>query len=317
MHTIHSRSPECGSVLQISSSSSSSLTKFYPKSKIKFLNYAATIHQSRASFVWNRPPPEKIIPRRRRFVPSCFLQLPFLPFPLEQVLVPSESKTLHLFEARYLGLLEESFIRKKRLFVHFILDPVVISSTSEEASFSARYGCLVQIEKVERLDVGALVSIRGIGRVTIVKFEQAEPFLKGVVIPLQDNVSLDLSKISSQVLELKESLKSLNSLEIKLKAAKEALLQTQTTNSLLWAEKEPSLDCDKAFIPSLAERVSFAAFQPVSGSSESEKVKLQGERLKAMDAIDTRERLDLSLKFVRENISMLAAKLAIQSLELR
>ncbi|KAM7507576.1 hypothetical protein LguiA_018029 [Lonicera macranthoides] len=91
-----------------------------------------------------------------------------------QVLVPSESKTLHLFEARYLGLLEESFIRKKRLFVHFILDPVVISSTSEEASFSARYGCLVQIEKVERLDVGALVSIRGIGRVTIVKFEQKE-----------------------------------------------------------------------------------------------------------------------------------------------
>ncbi|KAM7507573.1 hypothetical protein LguiA_018026 [Lonicera macranthoides] len=95
--------------------------------------------------------------------------------------------------------------------------------------------------------------------------QEAEPFLKGVVIPLQDNVSLDLSKISSQVLELKESLKSLNSLEIKLKAAKEALLQTQTTNSLLWAEKEPSLDCDKAFIPSLAERVSFAAFQPVSG----------------------------------------------------
>ena len=54
-----------------------------------------------------------------------------------------------------------------------------------------------------------------------------------------------------------------------------------------------------------------------TGSSESEKMKLQGERLKAMDAIDTRERLDLSLKFVRENISMLAAKLAIQSLELR
>lgn len=32
---------------------------------------------------------------------------------------------------------------------------------------------------------------------------------------------------------------------------------------------------------------------------------LQGERLKAMNAIDTRERLDLSLEFVRENISHL------------
>lgn len=46
---------------------------------------------------------------------------------------------------------------------------------------------------------------------------QAEPFLEGVVLPLQDNVPENESQISSKILELKEALKGLNSLEIKLK----------------------------------------------------------------------------------------------------
>lgn len=71
--------------------------------------------------------------------------LPLLPFNSSEVLVPSESKTLHLYEARYLALLEESLARNK-LFVHFVLDPILISGN--EASFAARYGCLVNIENV-------------------------------------------------------------------------------------------------------------------------------------------------------------------------
>ncbi|XP_059590618.1 uncharacterized protein LOC100244294 isoform X6 [Vitis vinifera] len=151
--------------------------------------------------------------------------LPLLPFDINQVLIPSESKTLHFYEARYLALLEE----------------------------------------VERLDVGALVSIRGIGRVKIMEFVQADPYLKGIVIPMQDNIFECESEISSKVSELKEALYSLNSLEIKLKAPKEELLQTCIAKSLMWAEKEPSVDCDEAFVPSLAERISFAALQPVTG----------------------------------------------------
>ncbi|KAM1075079.1 hypothetical protein ACFX1X_020253 [Malus domestica] len=103
--------------------------------------------------------------------PLVELELPLLPFPLNEVLVPSESKALHLYEARYLALLEDSLTRKK-LFVHFVLDPIIIDNSSGEASFATRNGCLVFIENVERLEVGALVSIRGIGRVIIVKFVQ-------------------------------------------------------------------------------------------------------------------------------------------------
>lgn len=46
----------------------------------------------------------------------------------------------------------------------------------------------------------------------------------------------------------------------------EAPLQTLTANSLMWAEKKPSVDCDEAYILPLEERVSFAAYQPVSGN---------------------------------------------------
>lgn len=243
--------------------------------------------------------------------------LPLLPFDINQVLIPSESKTLHLYEARYLALLEESLFRKKKLFVHFVLDPVIVGDSSAGSSFAARYGCLVIIENVERLDVGALVSIRGIGRVKIMEFVQADPYLKGIVIPMQDNISECESEISSKVSELKEALYSLNSLEIKLKAPKEELLQTCIAKSLMWAEKEPSVDCDEAFVPSLAERISFAALQPVTGSTQSELLELQREKLRAMDVRETLERIDDSLQLVRKSISMVVAKLAIQSLEVR
>ncbi|XP_059590617.1 uncharacterized protein LOC100244294 isoform X5 [Vitis vinifera] len=161
--------------------------------------------------------------------------------------------------------INQSLFRKKKLFVHFVLDPVIVGDSSAGSSFAARYGCLVIIENVERLDVGALVSIRGIGRVKIMEFVQADPYLKGIVIPMQDNIFECESEISSKVSELKEALYSLNSLEIKLKAPKEELLQTCIAKSLMWAEKEPSVDCDEAFVPSLAERISFAALQPVTG----------------------------------------------------
>ncbi|XP_060962959.1 uncharacterized protein LOC115702330 isoform X5 [Cannabis sativa] len=204
--------------------------------------------------------------KRCRLAPAMAssMELPLLPFGLSEVLVPSESKTLHLYEARYLALLEESLMKKSKLFVHFILDPIMVDEASAEPSFAARYGCLVLIENVEKLDVGALVSIRGVGRIKIVKFAQATPFLKGVVIPEKDGDPESLSRLSSKVSEMKEALHSLNSLEIKLKAPKEAPLQTRTANSLAWAEKTPSIDCDEAFIPSLSERLSFAGFQPVT-----------------------------------------------------
>ncbi|XP_037497050.1 uncharacterized protein LOC105644307 [Jatropha curcas] len=100
--------------------------------------------------------------RQRRFSPNATsLELPLLPFNMGEVLVPSESKTLHLYEARYLALLEESLLRKKNLFVHFVLD--LISSSGTEASFAARYGCLVIIENVRLFEILKTFRAFGVG----------------------------------------------------------------------------------------------------------------------------------------------------------
>ncbi|XP_051139396.1 uncharacterized protein LOC127257123 isoform X1 [Andrographis paniculata] len=269
--------------------------------------------------------------RRRcfRFQASSSLVVPLLPVSIHQVLIPSEAKTLHLYEARYIALLEELLLKKDKLLVHFVLDQIDFRSTSVEASFVANYGCLAIIEKVEHRDVGALISLRGVGRVKILHICQVSRCLRllvgyvcrklgayGLVIPLQDNVYNKMADLNSKVSELKKVLCSLNSLEIKLKAPGEAMLQTQTMSSLVWAERQLSLDCDHApsFIPPLAERVSFAALQPISGANPAEMFALQREKLIVMEISDTLERLEKSVNLARKNIAVVAAKLAIQSL---
>ncbi|XP_068648658.1 uncharacterized protein [Aristolochia californica] len=230
------------------------------------------------------------------------------------VLVIEGSRRIN-FIIRFLALLEESLVGQKKLFVHFVLDPILRRGTPAGASFAARYGCLVLVEKVETMEIGALVSIRGIGRVSIVKLIQMEPYLRGVVVPMQDKISECKTEVNAMTMELKETLFNLQMLQIKLKTSKDELLQTCLTNSLRWAEKEPLVDCDKAFIPTLPERISFAALQPVTGSTNSELLALRREKLRAMDVENTLDRLSSSLKLMKQSTAMLAAKLAIQSLE--
>lgn len=55
----------------------------------------------------------------------------------------------------------------------------------------------------------------------------------------------------------------------------------------------------------------------LTGSTQSELFKLQQLKLRAMDVKETLQRLDDSLELVKENISIVAAKLAIQSLDVQ
>ncbi|KAJ3703913.1 hypothetical protein LUZ61_007618 [Rhynchospora tenuis] len=237
------------------------------------------------------------------------LELPLLPFVLDEVLIPSEVKTLHLYEARFLALLEEAVSSRNKTFVHFVLDPL-----SSSRSPLASYCCLIHIENIEKLPIGALVSIRGISRVNVVELVQMEPYLRGVVVPVLDNVPSEATQLDSKILELKDSISSLQALQIKLKVPKRERLQTQTKNSLFWAEKEVSDFLLQDFVPTQAERISFSAFQPVSGMSDTELLTVQREKLKAMESRESLERVEKGIAFVRQCMKMVAARLAIQSL---
>ncbi|XP_059073001.1 uncharacterized protein LOC131040363 isoform X4 [Cryptomeria japonica] len=208
--------------------------------------------------------------------PPRSIELPCLPFTIAEVFVPSASTTLHLYEARFLALLEE----------------------------------------VKPLEIGALVTIRGIGRVNIMSLTKTEPYLRGVVLPMQDEIPSDSNSVDASVEDLKLALTDLHCLQIKLKTLKDEQLQTPLWNSLRWAEKEDFLDYNKTFVPRLAERISFAALQPVVGATVSEIQGLLQARLEAMESRSTVKRLESVMKLVNESKALIAAKLAIQSLKL-
>lgn len=216
-----------------------------------------------------------------------------------------------MYEARYLALLEEALYRKNNSFVHLVLDPVV--SGSPKASFAVRHGCLVQIESVERLDIGALVSIRGVCRVNIINLLQMEPYLRGDVSPIMD-ISSESIELGLRISKLRESMCNLHSLQMKLKVPEDEPLQTNIKASLLWSEKEIFEEYNEGFIPALPERLSFAAYQTVSGMSEAELLSLQKYKIQAMDSTNTLERLNSGIEYVEHNIGMIAARLAIQNI---
>ncbi|KAJ7559460.1 hypothetical protein O6H91_04G085900 [Diphasiastrum complanatum] len=246
------------------------------------------------------------------------VELPCLPFNPSEVFTPSASKTLHLYEARFLALLEV-LGKYNNLFAHIIVERVVGHSLGlgqEINSFAATYGCLAQVESVRQLEVGALVTIRGIGRVSIVEITQVEPFLKGKASPFQDDIPEDIKGISSMTKKLKQILADVQQLQIKLKTSSSDSLQTPLEKALQWAEKGDQDSSLKLFVPRREERISFAALQPVAGASARELHKLLQERLLAMESTDTLQRLKNVSLFAEESRASIAAKVAIQSLQL-
>ncbi|RLM70325.1 uncharacterized protein C2845_PM17G06060 [Panicum miliaceum] len=261
------------------------------------------------------------LPRRRRQLPAVrcasslppppSLDLPLLPFQPAEELIPSESKTLHLYEARYIALLEEALYKRKKSFVHFVLHPVVDSST--KASFAVRYGCLVQIESVQKLEIGALISIRGVCRVNISNLLDMEPYFRGTVSPLMDDPYEGI-ELGTKISKLRESMCNLHSLQMKLKVPEDEPLQTNIRASLLWSDKEIFEEYNESFIPDLPERLSFAAYQTVSGMSDAELLTLQKYKIQAMDSTNTLDRVNNGIEYVEHNIGMIAARLALQNI---
>jgi len=63
---------------------------------------------------------------------------------------------------------------------------------------------------------------------------QADPYLSGEVRPIQDRVNYESSdELTSKISQLKETIKNLNSLEIKLKVQKILLLHYLETTQMI------------------------------------------------------------------------------------
>lgn len=243
------------------------------------------------------------------------MELPCLPFTAAEVFVPTATKTLHLYEARFLALLDEALGKYKNLFAHIVIERVLDGAEEGVLSFATKYGCLAQIESVRRMEVGALVTIRGVGRVNLAKLTQLEPFLKGSLVPFHDAASRDTEDVDVAVKMLKAVLADVQRLQIKLRTSKDELLQTPLENALQWAEKGTIHESARSFVPSKAESLSFAPLQPVTSASVTELHTLLQERTWSMEATSTLQRLEKVTKHAEQTRASLAAKVALQSLQ--
>ncbi|KAG0608474.1 hypothetical protein M758_8G108600 [Ceratodon purpureus] len=246
---------------------------------------------------------------------ATILELPCLPFSPAEVFIPTSSKTLHLYEARFLSLLEEVMAKGNNLLAHIVIEPVK-GGEGGVASFVATYGCLARIESVKQLEIGALVSIRGLGRIKMVNLTQMEPFIKSTVMPVRDEYPEERDSLPVKIESLKKTLAEVQQLQIKIKTAKEVPLLTPLEKALQWADKGESDPVVERFVPSREERLSFAALQPIAGASPGELHKLLQERLKAMTTVDTEVRLNNAMDYAEQSRASVAAKVALQSLQL-
>ncbi|MCO5602510.1 hypothetical protein L7F22_056643 [Adiantum nelumboides] len=169
------------------------------------------------SLTTNDPVLDALLINTGFFPEPAIMELPCLPFTAAEVFIPTATKTLHLYEARFLALLDEALGKYHNLFAHIVIERVSDGAEEGVLSFATKYGCLAQIESVRRMEVGALVTIRGVGRVNLVKLTQLEPFLKGSLVPFHDAASLDTEDVDAAVKGLRMILADVQRLQIKLR----------------------------------------------------------------------------------------------------
>lgn len=119
-------------------------------------------------------------------------KLPGLPFTPDNVFLPGESKTLHLFEARNLSLFETSLYQHDKHFAHLLID-------SNKRTMAAICP-LLYITSWKRLSVGVSVTITGVGRLHATRLHKSSPFVTGDFTGVTDNAV----NTNDEVNELKE-----------------------------------------------------------------------------------------------------------------
>ena len=116
--------------------------------------------------------------------------LPALPFPPEQLAVPGSVRLLHLFEARYLALLEEcqrqpsSPGRPRPLLVHLSVaeakDPMGNAGWEVQ-----RESCLLcELLDFRQVDLGVLATVRAVEQVYVEEVEGDEVYLQALTTPV-------------------------------------------------------------------------------------------------------------------------------------
>ncbi|GBF94465.1 hypothetical protein Rsub_06999 [Raphidocelis subcapitata] len=271
--------------------------------------------------------------------PEFPLTCPLLPFPPSDALHPGGTKVLHLYEARYLAMIEKVLKASSQVFVHACVEqPVDPGSNSISrlrgaltgSDFALGLGTLVQVVEVKAQGVGALVRVQGEGRVAIEGLIQAQPYLVGSVTPLLDDpIPADAEEGALKAAdELAAMLRECSDLCARFGGVEAAALQ----QAVLWAQKDrpllPGLPPETAAAAAAgvatgraaalerAHRTAWAALSALPQASKSELQSLARYRLAAMAGASTVDRLQLAQGSLEAARAMLRARVALKSLNI-
>ena len=104
--------------------------------------------------------------------------LPAMLFPMEEVLLPGSTQVLHLYEARFLALLDEVIEKTGGLFAHITFHPPDMNGVGDEGLRLNQVASLVRIEEIVREDVGAKIVIVGESRLNLNDVLDSDPYVR-------------------------------------------------------------------------------------------------------------------------------------------
>ncbi|WIA22334.1 hypothetical protein OEZ85_004648 [Tetradesmus obliquus] len=154
------------------------------------------------------------------------MAVPLLPFPVEEVFLPGSVKTLHLYEARYLAMLEEVLSNpgRNKFIGHVVVEQLGDPVGSRASAFPHAFvgdnfvmlmGTLCRVLEVKSLQVGALVKVQAEARIAVTRVTQVQPFVRGNVEAVQDGPLQDRQAVQQQLQQLQTTMQDLQNLSMK------------------------------------------------------------------------------------------------------
>ncbi|CAG9462575.1 unnamed protein product [Pedinophyceae sp. YPF-701] len=255
--------------------------------------------------------------------------LPCLAWPPEDTITPGYRKTIHLYEKRFIDLLEQVLDSEHRFMGHIVVDggvgpmsrspgALVVRTPDEEMTMAWAGVC--RVEGIQKLDVGALVTLQCEGRVALQQLTQGRPYLRARVALMRDEPvrgTAEERRAEEEAREVLELLRTARELAQKIYGEGEAVDLMATVED--WALTDrPLLETGPPGQQHLAwaSRISYSALVEVPGMSSAEALQMHKLRQEAMSRTDLRERLGLAKAHLSTVCGSLGAKASLTNLGL-
>ena len=243
-------------------------------------------------------------------------RLPLMPFGADEVLIPGQSRYLHLYEARFLSLFEYCTRECE--------DDVVLGFFAGDAAL-LKCATRARVDSWERLEVGVGVTVRGVARCSIRDIEQHgdQPFMVADVGVLEDADAVTMPARDANEESAVDIVKALAD-EVDTLSGKHDIATGRANEMVVDPRAMSEPDADVGRTTSLTKRASDLAQSARPGDCDETELlsflALEGAppdvKLKMLASTSRAERLAAARGELERQKAELAAKASLKSLNL-